>query len=261
MLLASILKGGLMLPIRFVACTYNLWKDHRWPEREQPLRQFMLLHQPDILCVQELCPPSRDLLDRVLTTHQRVDDPFEGWTTEGNIYWNQVLFKLVQYGAEELGMLERRRRLFWVQLQPRFADTPTLWITTAHYTWPGNSQERQDQINIRTTQAHNTVKALDQLTARSAPLLFMGDLNDYYSPLKVLREEAGLMDCFTALGRIPQITRPTFPTDAHTPAVIDWMLHRGPLQPMSCEVVDFFVGDVAPSDHKPLLTTYRLLST
>jgi endonuclease/exonuclease/phosphatase family metal-dependent hydrolase len=246
-----------MPPFRFVACTYNLWKDQRWPERERPLWQFMLLHQPDILCVQELCPQSRNLLDRVLETHQRVDDCFKGWATEGNIYWNQALFNLVEYGAEKIGILEQWRRLFWVQLQPRVADTPTVWVTTAHYTWPGNNQERQNQINVRTAQAYNTVEALDRLAARSAPLLFMGDLNDYYSPLKVLRE-AGLTDCFTALGRIPQVTRPTFPTDVHTPAVLDWMLHRGPLQPMTCEVVDFFVGDVAPSDHKPLLATYRL---
>ncbi|MGR6034496.1 MAG: endonuclease/exonuclease/phosphatase family protein [Candidatus Nitrosoglobus sp.] len=243
---------------RFVVCTYNLWNDERWPDRKESLRQFIILHQPDILCLQELCLQSRDLLDQILETHQRVNDPFEGWTREGNIYWNRSLFDLVEYGAEEIGTLEQWRRLFWVRLQPQATDAPTLLVATAHYTWPGNSKERIDRINVRIAQALNTVEALDRLAAPTSALLFMGDLNDHYSPLQVL-QEAGLTNCFTALGRTPQVTRPTIPTAVHTPEVVDWMLHRGPLQPMNCDIVDFFVGDVAPSDHKPLLVTYRLV--
>jgi endonuclease/exonuclease/phosphatase family metal-dependent hydrolase len=218
----------------------------------------MALHRPDILCLQELCSQSRDLLDQVLENHQRVDDPFEGWIREGNIYWNRSLFELVEYGAEEVGILEQWRRLFWARLRPRTTDAPTFLVATAHYTWPGNNKELADRVNVRTAQALNTVDALDRLAAPPSPLLFMGDLNDHYSPLKVL-QEAGLTNCFTALGRIPQVTRPTIPTAVHTPEAVDWMLHRGPLQPMTCDVVDFFVGDVAPSDHKPMLTTYRLM--
>lgn len=245
-------------PFRFVVCTYNLWKDERWPERETPLRQFMALHQPDLLCVQELCHQSRSLLDQILETHQRVNDSFTGWETESNIYWNQALFDLIAYGTEEIGNLEPWRRLFWVQLQPRALEAPALLVATAHYSWPGNHQEQEDRVNVRTLQAWNTVQALHRLSGQATPLLFMGDLNDHTTPLKVL-QQAGLTDCFTALGRIPQITRPTYPTYFHTPEVIDWMLHWGPLQPMTCDVVDFFVGEIAPSDHKPLLTTYRLL--
>lgn len=243
---------------RFVACTYNLWKDERWPERKESLRKFITLHQPDVLCVQELCLQSCHLLDQVLGTHQRVGDSFEGWTQEGNIYWNRSLFELVEYGAEEAGILEQWRRLFWVRLQPRIPQVPTILVATAHYTWPGNQREHIDRVNARVAQALNTVEILNRLAMPPLPLLFMGDFNDHYSPLKVL-EEAGLIDCFTALGRIPRVTRPTLPTAVHTPEVVDWMLHRGPLQPMNCDVVDFFVEDVAPSDHKPLLATYRLV--
>lgn len=244
-------------PLRFVACTYNLWQDERWPERQEPLRRFIALHRPDILCVQELCSQSQVLLDQTLPAHQRVDDPFEGWTRESNIYWNQSLFNLIEYGAEDIGILEQWRRLFWVRLQPQITpESPPLLVATAHYTWPGNRQERKDRVNVRVTQALNTIEVLHRLASRPSPLLFMGDLNDHYLPLKVL-QEGGLTDCFTALGRIPQITRPTYPTYVHTPQVIDWILHRGPIQPMTCDVVDFFMGDIAPSDHKPLLATYR----
>lgn len=250
----------MTIPFRFVACTYNLWKDERWAEREAPLRQFMALHQPDILCVQELCRPSRDLLDQALATHQRVRDSFAGWETEGNIYWNRSLFDLIAHGTEMIGLLEPQRRLFWVRLQPRAPGAAALLIATAHYTWPGNRQEQEDRVNVRVLQAQNTAQALQSLQEQSAPLLFTGDLNDHYAPLKVLRQ-AGLTDCFTALDRIPRITRPAHPAYFHTPEVVDWILHWGPLQPMTCDVADFFVNDIAPSDHKPLLVTYRLPPT
>lgn len=244
--------------LRFTVCTYNLWEHARWPERELPLRRFLELHRPDVLCLQELRPETRELLDRVLDSHQRIDDPFPGWLSEGNIYWNRTLFELIEYGAEEIGILEQLRRLFWARLRPRGTGS-TLLVSTAHYTWPGNSREKADQINVRNAQALQTVEALNRLAGKSEPVLFMGDLNDHYHPLRRLRE-GSLVDCFAALGRIPVPTRPTLPTDTHTPEVVDWMLHRGSLQPMSCDVVDFFVGDLAPSDHKPLLVTYRMVA-
>lgn len=33
-------------------------------------------------------------------------------------------------------------------------------------------------------------------------------------------------------------------------------VHRGPVRPLATEEVDFFAGDMAPSDHKPVVTTY-----
>lgn len=245
-------------PLRFVVCTYNLWKAYRWPERQEPLRQFLQDHRPDILCLQELCPDTRDLIDQTLDSHQRVEDPFAGWLHEGNIYWNRELFSLLSYGAEEIGLLEPLRRLFWVRLRPWITEAPDLLVTTAHYTWPGNALEQANMVNIRTTQAANTIEALERLAEPSEPLLFMGDLNDYYHPLRVLRE-GGLIDSFTGLGRIPQITRPVLPTSRHTPEVVDWILHRGPLRPMTSEAVDFYIGDIAPSDHKPIVVTYRMV--
>jgi hypothetical protein len=40
---------------------------------------------------------------------------------------------------------------------------------------------------------------------------------------------------------------------------LDWMLHRGPIQPMTGDVADSHLDGMPPSDHKPVLTTYRLL--
>ena len=246
----------MSFPIRFVVCTYNIWAGNRWPERENALTRFLELHIPDILCVQELRPETHSVIDAVLENHQHVDDAFEGWHREGNIYWNRDLFDVTEFGAEDIGMYEKARRLFWVRLHSK-DGSGTLFVSTAHYTWSGNAQEKEGGVNPRYAQAQRTIEVLDGVVPSEEPLIFMGDLNDYRHPLRILRE-GGLTDSFAALGRIPPPTIPAIPTAKGTPQVIDWMLHRGPIRPMTTEVVDFYVDDIAPSDHKPVVTTYRL---
>ncbi len=161
-------------PIRFVACTYNLWNTQRWPDRQAALNKFLELHLPDLLCVQELRPETQSFLDTVLKIHQRVTDSFEGWSNEGNIYWHSDLFELVEHGAEDIGMLETSRRLFWVRLRLlNTEEDQTLFVSTAHYTWYGNELERTKGINPRLEQARNTIKTLNKLVPPPEPLLFM----------------------------------------------------------------------------------------
>ena len=106
-----------MTPVRFVVATYNIWGLYRWPEREEALRGFLTDVRPDILALQEFRPETRDVIDEELHDFERVDDPFEGWTREGNIYWYKGLFEKVEHGAEDIGILEPLRRLFWVRLR------------------------------------------------------------------------------------------------------------------------------------------------
>lgn len=248
-------------PLRFTACTYNLWGAERWNDRHRALNQFVLLHQPDILCVQELRPASQRLLDDTLgATHQRVDDAFRGWAEESNIYWNHALFQAQAWGATAIGHLEPLRRLFWVRLQAVTdqGSPRTLFVATVHYTWPGNSYEHAGGANVRIPQVRATVQVLNEQRIAREPQLLMGDLNDQYHVLRILAE-SDFTHSFQALGRPPQSTWPALPTAHGVPFAIDWMFHRGPIQPMSTEAVDFFVDDTAPSDHKPVLATYRLL--
>ncbi len=245
-------------PIRFTVMTYNIWASSRWPERKEPLKQFLEYHQPDILCLQELRPETRNLIDEVLTGHQRIDDPFAGWKREGNIYFNRELFERVKHGAEDIGLFEEARRLFWVQLRFRFNPKRTLFVSTVHYTWAGNEQEKNGGVNPRYAQAQRTVEVLRRLVPNTEPLLFMGDLNDFVHPIRILRE-SGLCDSFAGLGRHTDYTHPASPTAQGTPQSIDWIFHRGPIRPMTSEVVDFYLNDLAPSDHKAVLATYRLV--
>ena len=253
----------------FVVATHNLWADERWPEREDALRGLYTTRPPDVLGTQELRPATMAMLDDVLDGHRRVEDSFEGWQSESNIWWDDARFELAEHGAADIGHgeaseRERLRRLFWVRLTSR-ATGRRILISTAHFTWPGTPREIDEYLNPRIRQAHRTGEVLTEL-AGDDPCLFMGDLNEHYHPVRVLRE-AGFMDSFAALGALARPTHPAVPTavpapnwqSAHdTPVVIDWQMHRGAIRADVTEVVDFYEGEIAPSDHKPVITSYRL---
>ncbi len=247
-------------PLRFTVCTYNLWTWTRWPERRDAVEHFARSQRPDIWCVQELQPESRALITATIgDTHDCVQDSFEGWSNEGNIFWDRSMFSLDSYGASDIGILEPLRRLFWVRLRSRHDDSQTVLVATAHFTWSGHAELLVSEKNARIPQARRTVSELDALLVGGEPQVFMGDLNDANEPLHVLRN-GGFVDCFEALGRTAKVTFPAFPTARGPEQTIDWMLHRGPLRCMTAEVIDFFCGDVAPSDHKPVLATYSFTS-
>ena len=134
-----------MFPTRLSIVTYNLWNTVRWPVREAALKQFVDLFQPDILCLQELRAETQSFLDQALPQHQRVADDLPGWTCESNIYWRSDLLEGVDHGAEDVGMLEEHRRLFWVRLQVR-QPARTIFVSTAHFTYQGHPKERETLI-------------------------------------------------------------------------------------------------------------------
>ncbi|MFB7665820.1 endonuclease/exonuclease/phosphatase family protein [Kitasatospora sp. NPDC056138] len=242
---------------RFVVCSLNLWRTRRWPDRARPLDAFLRGHRPDVLAVQELTPEVRTAIDTSLDGHDRVADAFPGWSRESNIYWHRGLFEPVAHGREDIGQPEAERGLYWVRLRRCDEPATTLVVATAHYTWPGHPGELRTGVSPRPAQARATAAALARIAPAREAVVFTGDLNDFFHPLRVLRE-AGLDDSFSALGRTPRPTIPSVPTTGGIPSVADWMLHRGPIAPMTTEAVDFFVDGLSPSDHKPLITTYRM---
>lgn len=253
---------------RLVVMTHNLWGDNRWPEREPALRELLRVRPPDVLAAQELRPATRDIIDEELAHHARVDDEFDGWHHESNIWWDERLCSYVAHGIEDVGLNDELsqaerdrlgdvRRLFWVRLRPLDGGDPFV-VSTAHFTFPGSDLELTDRINPRIRQSKLTIEALERVAPHEA-CLFMGDLNEHWHTLRVLRE-GGLMDSFGALRTVPQPTWPTVPTwpELWTPWVIDFQVHKGPVRPLTTEVVEFFHEELAPSDHKPVVTTYAL---
>ncbi len=244
-----------MHPFTFLACTYNLWGATRWEERRRPLERFLELNRPDVLCTQELTSEACELIGDTLPWMRRVEDPFPGWIEEGNIFWNSDLFDLVDYGAEDVGILEKIRRLFWVRLSNEAGTTVV--VATAHFSWLWDAGESGEWVTVRVTQAEAAAMALGELVRPDEPVLFMGDFNDYLYPIQTLRD-AGFEDSFRALGRAPVVTHPALPTSEEPPTLLDWMMHRGPIRPTLTSVVDFYFDGMSPSDHKPILTTYSV---
>lgn len=248
-------------PFTFTVCTYNIFNNEYWSKRKEPMRHFLRSHFPDILCLQEFHPEPRELIDQVLVEHERVDDSFPGWSVGNNIYWNTSLFDKSESGAEDIEVLEthKNRYLAWVRLRFRASPEQSLLVATAHLTWDGNEIESKGGANPRYQETIRVVKALKSLAGEEEPTLFMGDLNDDNHPVLILKK-AGFCDSFSALLRNTEVTHPSMSFEVGMPPQsLDWIFHKGPLKPMTSEVVDFFKEGVPPSDHKPVLATYRLL--
>src|SRR5215216_637530 len=93
-----------MHPLRITIVSYNIWAEERWEFRKEALRNFTVRFEPDLLCLQEFRPASRELLDATLSGHRRVHDEFEGWAIQSNIYWRDSLFSEIEHGAEDVGI-------------------------------------------------------------------------------------------------------------------------------------------------------------
>lgn len=257
-----------MGPVTFVAMTYNVWGETYAEPRRPALTGLLRTRPPDLLAVQELRGWSRSVIDATLAGHERVRDDFGGWERQSNLWWRRDLFRAVDHGASEVGILAEDARLFWVRLRTTVQPARELVFSTAHLTWPGHPDERADGVNRRTAQAEAVVAELDWLAGADA-CIFTVDINDIGAPLWVLGN-AGYLDSFSALGRLSPPTHPVQPlphTDQRgtrlsplmSPAkAIDWLFSRGPLTVRSSEVVEFFLAGHAASDHRPVVGTYTL---
>jgi len=245
-----------MNPSRISIVTYNLWGTRRWPDRKDALAAFLRIFRPDVLCLQEICPELLKALDETLETHQRVSDPFPGWECEGQIYWNRSMFESQSHGAEEIGMYEPQRRLFWTRLRLKHQDR-TVLIGTAHFTWQGNEKEREGGFSPRVDQARRAVEVLDRLQNEGEPVLFMGDLNDPFHPRKIFAK-AGYQDCFTRLGLPLESTQPARPIAIGADQALDWIVSNELARPIAASVPHFYHNGLPPSDHWPVHSVYEI---
>jgi endonuclease/exonuclease/phosphatase family metal-dependent hydrolase len=252
----------MMFPARISIVTYNIWLTERWKLRSPALRKFLQVFDPDILCLQELQPESRALIDETLTEHRRVDDSLRGWTTEGNIYWRDSLFERVEHGAEEIGFKNVDRRLFWARLKVRALEREML-VSTAHFTSQNHAEERATGQSPRIKEARGVVSALQRLNRSGEPGFFMGDLNDAVHPPRILHE-AGYVSCFASLGIQNPPTLHCYPTANIQPGErmvnhgIDWLVANSHARAISADVPHFYFEDAAPSDHWPVHAVYEI---
>ena len=252
-----------MKNIRINVITYNIWNTERWAERENSLRAFMQLFDPDVLCIQELRRKSRQFLDGVLAGHERVQDRFAGWMLESNIYWRAAMFSEVEHGAEDVRIREAgHRRLFWARLQVKALDRSML-VGTAHLTHQRHPEESKTGLSPRVGEIQRIIAALQRIARKREPVLFMGDMND---PVLVPDHlhKAGYVSCFAALGMQPPATFKCYPTAGVTAGklaiseCIDWIVANKEARALAATVPQFFLDDAAPSDHWPVQAFYEI---
>lgn len=247
---------------RISIVTCNIWLTRRWTRRAPALKKFLQLFDPDILAVQELQARSQRLIDSTLPRHQRVRDRFSGWTTESNLYWRASLFSELDHGAEEAGITEGSRRLFWVRLR-RADGGGSVLAATAHLTHQRSAQESRTGRSPRVRQITRIIAALGRLARRGEPVFFMGDMNDPVHPTHALHE-AGYTSCFAALGLQPPSTFKCYPTADIEPGkppvsqCVDWLYANAHARAVAATVPQFFFRDAAPSDHWPVQAVYEI---
>ena len=235
--------------------TMNVWGKRRWPDRQLAMRGFMETFVPDVLGIQEAAQPVQQAIAAALPAHQRVEDDDEAWREQGNIFWNTERLRLVAYGCEDIAGNKPMRPLFWVRLE-RVDTKQTLLVSNAHYTWPGNLEERETGQSPRVHQSRLTVDHLQRLAQPDEPVLFMGDLNEPVHPRKILMK-AGYTDPFTELGLPAAPTRPARPIDNRPDEVDDWIFSNGILRARAALVPHYYQQDLPPSDHWPVLAMYE----
>lgn len=253
-----------MHPLRISIVSFNIWTDTRWDRRKAALARFAELFEPDLLCLQELHADSRDVLDRALSSHDRVEDAFEGWTTESNIYWRRSLFREIEHGAEDVGIRkEGLRRLFWARLEAKPLGR-SLLVATAHLTHQRHPDEVRTGFSPRVEETRRIIAELERLNHEGEPLFFMGDLNDPVHPPNLLAE-AGYRSCFSSLGLQPSPTFKCYPTANVEPGelaiaqCVDWIVANDATRAVAACIPRFFSGDAAPSDHWPVQAVYEIL--
>lgn len=254
------MSGLETAPTRLSLVTYNLWLTERWPARAPALEKFLTLFAPDVLCVQELQPATREFLDHVLNRHARIDDSFPGWTSESNIYWRKGLFTERDHGTEEVGHLEPDRRLFWVRLE--LSGSRSILVATAHLTTARHRDEAQTGHSPRVRQLKRIAAELVRLSG-DAPAFFMGDMNDAWHPQRMLGE-AGFVSCFAALGMQSPPTFQCYPTANIRPGehtiteAIDLIVANRHARAIAASVPQVYCEDLAPSDHWPVQAVYQV---
>jgi hypothetical protein len=203
-------------PYRFSLTTFNVWGKQYWPERSEPLNKLFSTLKSDIYLLQEVTPEIIYFLDTHLLKYKRVTSSTDetkplprGWLTESNIYWNDELFALKDYGQCQLDLTEYPDRcLFWVRLSIRINPSMHIFVSTAHFPWVGSSEEILSGINQRIPTSLKVCQYFRRLFGEGECVIFGGDLNDDYHPIRILNEEMGFVDVFEALDLSPPITHP-----------------------------------------------------
>jgi len=256
----------MTLPTRISLTTYNLWNTEHLEERTPALEDFFRRFDSDIICVQEFRPELAALLDKNLPDHDRVaEQKYEpGWMCEGNIYYNNKMFDMVEFGAEEIGMKDKgyARRLWWAKLQLK-ATSQVIMVATVHFTWEGHADECATGTSPRVEYTHRVIEFFRKHHHTVDALIFCGDYNDRYHPRRIL-QKAEYIDTFSQLSLPMHRTWPTPSWNwCEDPLLAsdftcDFIFTCNRVKTLASQVLEHSYKGINPSDHFPLQAVLQL---
>jgi endonuclease/exonuclease/phosphatase family metal-dependent hydrolase len=251
-------------PARVKVMTYNIWGNHRWPERQPALLRTIRREMPDVLLLQEVSPELLQALDLNMTEFSRVSEPEKmGWTHESNIYYDKNLLLMKDYGSSALDIADHpHRALFWARFELLANPAVSFFASTVHMPWSGSSAEIETGMNQRIPVTKKVIEQLRRVSLHGEPIILAGDFNDDFHPTRILQEEMGCTDVFTLLDMVPPITHPVRCSslqETHRPdRTLDWITC---VLPENSRVVGAYArswrGVDCASDHLPVVAFFE----
>jgi hypothetical protein len=226
----------------------------------------------------ECSPDIIELLDTSFPKYDRIKNETVniGWITESNIYWNKILYEMIEFGWENLIMSDHPHRgLFWVKLRSKQVPSIVLFVSTAHLPWSGSPTEITTHVNQRivcSLKICDIIKDLlydkvsNTLVEPVSSVILGGDFNDDYHPIRILKDQLNLVNVFEMLDMFSPITHPVRPSDVFEEErpnrTLDWIT----CQPTNCRVLGAYVKTMKgygsgnrypPSDHYPVIAFFE----
>ncbi len=251
-------------PSRVKVMTWNVWGNHRWPERQNALLRTLHSTSPDVLLLQEVCPAILTVLDASLPQYERIVEPSKkGWNNESNIYYNKTLLRKLDHGCSLLNMDDHPDRgLFWARFELLHKPI-TFFVATVHMPWPGCPTELETGMNQRICTTIKVVEQMRRVCPSGEAAIVAGDFNDDFHPVRILQEELGFTDVFELLDMVPPITHPVRCSSVQEvmrpDRTLDWITCS---LPTGNRVVGAYAktlrGIECASDHLPVIAFFEL---
>lgn len=212
--------------------TFNIWGNEYLSDRTNNLQKILKIINSDIILLQEVTKDNLQIVKNSLPLHNYIqniekEEEKEFWETESNIFWKDSLFTLINSGYQSFHHSNYPKRgLFWARLSLKNQPQYEFIVSTSHLPWVGSSLEITTGINQRIQCSRLILEYLHSIAHPNEPIVFAGDLNDDFHPLRILRGEdhksneqqqqqsIQLYDVFELLDLPPVITHPVRPSDS-----------------------------------------------
>lgn len=241
---------------------------NHWLKRRELLADTIAQYGPDVLGLQECLRDQAEYLQEQLPDYAWFG---LGRNRDGSSEMTAVFYRKDRFAPlmmehfwlsdtpDEPGSMGWDARITRMATRLRLFDRQTgrrFTIVNTHFDHIGE-KAREASVGV-------VVRRLEQCPSPpEEPVLFIGDFNAAAgkSAPYTAAMNAGFRDAWVdaAQKKGPSVTFNGFkPVDPAGDERIDWILFKGPLEPLSCETVDRVENGRFPSDHFPVFALFRL---